>query len=247
MKNVFKISILITVTVMLGGVFCGGLLRWGNGERVLEKKVDADIVEIKAKNSKFDYFLSAPSPQKSFEDKLPLLIILHGRGESGIPYVTAFKKDVAAHRLIVAAPDWEKSFLRGKSRYEDYYALADHIVTTYSADRRNIFILGVSAGSLLTRALVTNDPKRWAGIILVASDPYVGWAKQVDVATFPPILYVHGEQDEQFGYESLAQSIEVLKKNGFDVELVKDAAGGHEYKTEWGQLVLRWIQKKIKK
>ena len=231
---------------MASGVFCGWLLRWGNGERVLEKKVDAGIVGIKAKNSKFDYFLSVPSSQKSFDDKLPLLVILHGRGESGIPYVTAFKKDVAAHRLIVAAPDWEKSFLHGKSRYEDYYSLADHIVTAYSADQRNIFIMGVSAGSLLTRAFVKNDPKRWAGVILVASDPYVGWAKQVDVATFPPILYVHGEQDEQFGYAALAQSVEVLRKNGFDVELVKDAAGGHEYKTEWGQLVLRWIQKKIK-
>jgi polyhydroxybutyrate depolymerase len=86
-------------------------------------------------------------------------------------------------------------------------------------DRKRIFLAGFSSGSGMVQLFATRHPREVSGIVAVATplmDPPAKLARPV------PILYIHGDDDEQF--------------SGFEVNSPRFATTPHGNWVTWGFL-----------
>jgi polyhydroxybutyrate depolymerase len=78
-------------------------------------------------------------------------------------------------------------------------AVVHEVLQREHVDRKRVFLAGFSSGSGMVQLLASRHPKEFSGIVAVATplmDPPLKLARPV------PVLYIHGDTDEQFsGFE----------------------------------------------
>jgi len=94
---------------------------------------------------------------------------------------------------------------------------------TYSLDTENIFMMGGSAGSMVSFYTVNLHPETFRGMINLwgIPDPLPG------VEKFPPVLSVHGDQDELVPYTRETVLDRELTKANVPHELITLPGCGH--------------------
>ena len=142
---------------------------------------------------------------------------------------------------MILAPD------RGR-RYssEALYRLIDKISKEYPIRKKRRVLAGVSAGALVGRWFLLERPSFWKAAIFIAAPTQEKWTATADVSHFPPVLFVHGEKDNQFPIEEVVEHVETLKRRGVRVELFRYPDAGHEHRPEWNQVIFDWIEKNAK-
>jgi poly(3-hydroxybutyrate) depolymerase len=98
-------------------------------------------------------------------------------------------------------------------------AVVHDVLKRDGADRRRIFLAGFSSGSGAVQLLASHHSKEISGVVAVATplmDPPQNLARPV------PILYIHGDNDEQF--------------SGFEVNSPNFATTPHGNWVTWGYL-----------
>tara|TARA_B100000029_G_scaffold39291_1_gene36781 strand:- start:2289 stop:2906 length:618 start_codon:yes stop_codon:yes gene_type:complete len=113
--------------------------------------------------------------------------------------------------------------------------------STSSIPLENTFLLGFSQGGAM--ALDAGCEMKLAGLICCSSYPHPKWiAPQVS----PPVLLLHGEQDQVVPIEASRKVFNCLKLNKIDAELVV-FEGGHEIPQnlllKLQLTIMKWIVK----
>jgi len=149
-------------------------------------------------NMDYKYILQLPE-NIAKDEKLPLLVFLHGSGERGddvdLVKVHGPWKFLEAHpeyRFIVLAPQCKTD------EYWDVRALGlliDDIVAHYPVDTARIYLTGLSMGGYGTWDLAMFDPDRFAAIAPVCGTTALHKLMAHKVKDLP-IWMFHGAMDE---------------------------------------------------
>jgi predicted peptidase len=177
------------------------------------------------------YLLFLP---ESYEkaDKLPLLIFLHGAGESGSdislvkkhgpPKIVETKKDFP---FIVVSPQ-SPSF---GWRVEALNALLDDLQAKYKIDPDRVYLTGLSMGGFGTWSWAAANPERFAAIA-----PVCGGGNVRDAAKLKhiPTWVFHGAKDNVVVLQRSQEMVDALKKAGKEPKFTIYPEAGHDSWTE---------------
>ncbi len=177
------------------------------------------------------------------EEKFPLIVAIHGSGQTGMNYLDLWKEDSVANGYMVLAPTLDLRVEDKAKQVKELNELIDSIIKKYPVDSSRIFLGGASAGANMVGLMMLDNPKRWRGVVLVAAGNSSNLSQDLDGKNYPPILFVHGEADERFPFEDIQKNSKILKEKGFDVEVVSDPILGHTHDISWNEDIFKWLKK----
>jgi predicted peptidase len=163
---------------------------------------------------KFNYLLYLPEGYEQGEKSWPLVLFLHGSGESGDDLnqvkVHGPPKLIEAGKsfpAIVVSPQsarrgWEPAALN---------AMLDELTEKYRVDQERIYVTGLSMGGFGTWTLAAASPERFAAII-----PICGGGNPADAAKLKdlPIWVFHGAKDSAVSLRRSEDMVQALKDAG---------------------------------
>jgi len=181
------------------------------------------------------YLLYLPDDyEKESESDFPLMLFLHGGGESGtdlemvkthgppsmieeghtFPFMVLTPQNPHPRRL------WNETAL---------IALMNKIEKEYRVDTSRIWVAGLSRGAYGAWRLAIQYPDRFAALVAICGetpDHYAGWLGQM------PIWVFHGEKDKTISIRESDEMVAALRKNGNPVRYTKYPDTGH---NAWDQ------------
>jgi predicted peptidase len=181
---------------------------------------------------KLGYLLFLPEGYGKTDQAWPLLLFLHGAGESGTdlarvkihgpPKLVETKKDFP---FIVVSP---QSPGRGWNA-ETLTALLDEVVAKHKVDPNRIYVTGLSMGGFGTWTLAAATPERFAAIV-----PICGGGNPADAKRLKdlPIWVFHGAKDRTVPLERSEVMVNALKAAGSNVKFTVYPEAGHDSWTE---------------
>ena len=207
--------------------------------QVAPNLVDAEV-ETTIKET-LSYYLYYPDdyleePEKEF----PILLFLHGGGESGDSLATL--KRSGPPKLIVQGKKFPFLILAPQNPYQKKWwntravkQLLDTVVTNNRVDKQRIYLTGLSRGGGAAWELAVHYPETFAAMAVVCGMtplPYASWINKE-----MPIWVFHGEDDKSIPISESETMVNKLKEMGYDVQFTKYAGVGHNswvraYKTE---------------
>lgn len=182
---------------------------------------------------KLDYLVYLPDEYEKSDKKWPLILFLHGSGESGKdislvkkhgpPKIVESKRDFP---FIVVSPQsprrrgWNPDALK---------ALLDEVLADYRVDRDRVYLTGLSMGGYGTWALAAMYPQYFAALV-----PICGGGDPEDAGALKdlPIWVFHGAKDEAVPLRRSEEMVAALKKLGADVKFTVYPEAGHDSWTE---------------
>jgi predicted peptidase len=229
------------------GIFFGTLLAVGlvagpglstdkeTGPMQQEKTFATEVKET----VKMNYLLFLPEGYGKGDKQWPLILFLHGAGESGSnppkmeelvkvkkhgpPKIVETKKDFP---FIVVSP---QSPGRGW-RAEALNALLDDVLANYKVDKDRVYLTGLSMGGFGTWALAAAHPEKFAAIA-----PICGGGRPEDAKKIKdlPIWVFHGAKDNVVKPEMSEAMVNALKEAGAkEVKYTVYPEAGHDSWTE---------------
>lgn len=213
--------------VFAGACLLGFAARHARAEQQ-EKQFEKEItVKVKLK-----YLLFLPEGYEQGDKKWPLILFLHGAGESGDnlskvkihgpPKIVEKKADFPFIEVSPQSPGrgWNVDALKG---------LLDEVMHDYRVDRDRVYLTGLSMGGFGTWSLAAAHPEYFAAIapICVGGNPS-------DAAKLKslPIWVFHGAKDEVVPLDRSQQMVDALKEAGADVKFTVYPDAHHDSWTE---------------
>jgi predicted peptidase len=190
-------------------------------------------VSAKTDNLNDRFWLYLPRRYHESDEKLPLMIYLHGssrRGTeldrvkaNGIPPLLDDKDD---WDFVVASPQslskyrWQECW-----RPDDLKLLVDHLVATYRIDPQRIYLTGLSMGGYGVWATAAAHPQLFAAAV-----PICGGGNPDHAAKYGklPIWAFHGEDDYVVPIRRSREMVDAIKKAGGNAKLTAYPDTGHD-------------------
>jgi predicted peptidase len=182
---------------------------------------------------KMNYLLYLPENFDADSRRWPLMLFLHGAGESGTdltkvkqhgpPKIVETKKDFP---FILVSP---QSSGRGWNA-DTLNALLDDVMQNYRVDPDRVYLTGLSMGGFGTWALAAAHPERFAAIA-----PICGGGNPRDAAKIKdlPIWVFHGAKDPTVPLRSSQAMVDALKEaKAPEVKFTIYPDAGHDSWTE---------------
>ncbi|MDO1514267.1 PHB depolymerase family esterase [Maribacter confluentis] len=177
------------------------------------------------------YYLYYPENYETEPEKdFPILLFLHGGGESGDSLVTV--KRNGPPKLIAQGKKFPFLILAPQNPNEKKWwntravkQLLDSIVATNRIDKRRIYLTGLSRGGGAAWELAVQYPETFAAMAVVCGMtpvPYASWINKK-----MPIWVFHGEKDKSIPIEESETMVDRLKEMGYDVLFTKYPNVGH--------------------
>ena len=215
------------------------------------KQVAAELkIELKNGNSTetatIQYWISLPENYIE-KNQCPLMIFLHGRGESGDdlekvkihgpPKLLAQKNDTPF--IVVSPQNPEREWWR----VDKLTKLLDHILKTTKADPDRVYLTGLSMGGFGTWAWLAQEPDRFAAAI-----PICGGGNPVNAAKLAktPIWVFHGADDRVVPLNRSEAMVNAIKKvDKSNIKLTVYPKTGHDSwtKTYANKEIYDWLLK----
>ena len=201
------------------------------GSAQAEQKAQHFEKEITVK-VKLNYLLFLPKGYEEGDKKWPLMLFLHGAGESGDdlnkvkihgpPKIVETKSDFPFILVSPQSPGrgWNPDTLK---------ALLDDIMATYRVDRDRVYLTGLSMGGYGTWTLATAHPDYFAAIAPICGGGNPSDAKKLKDL---PIWVFHGAKDEAVPLRRSEEMVNALKDLGADVKFTVYPEAGHDSWTE---------------
>ena len=195
----------------------------------LEKFFEKEITVT----ARYKYLLALPEGYDTGTQRWPLILFLHGAGESGKVLAKVkvhgppkmIEEKTREFPCIVVSPQSS-----GRGWNPDYLgALLDSICETYRVDPERIYLTGLSMGGYGTWMLAAAQPDRFAAIV-----PICGGGNPDDAENLKglPIWVFHGAQDKIVKLENSEKMVDALKAVGSDVKFTVYPEAGHDSWTE---------------
>lgn len=177
-----------------------------------EQKLQVDGASI-------PYLLYLPRQYGSTTTNWPLVLFLHGRGESdgplsvvakwGPPKIAARGEDLP---FILASPQCprEDSWNR-PSQQKLLAALLDRLQSSFRVDARRVYLTGLSMGGYGSWRLAADQPNRFAAVV-----PICGGGRPEDAERLKdlPIWVWHGTEDRAVPLQNSTKMVEAIKAAG---------------------------------
>lgn len=195
------------------------------------------------------FLLYLPQQYDSLDRDWPLLLFLHGRGESGEvlelvkrngpPMMIEHGHQFPFIAVSPQCPDDQ----RWETQIEVLDMLLDRMVERYRVDTSRIFVTGLSMGGQGTWNLAFAYPDRFAAIV-----PICGWTKPEKAALIKdlPVWVFHGAKDDVVPLSESENMVSALKALGSPVKFTVYPEANHDSWTEtyeneelWGWLLLQ--------
>ena len=163
------------------------------------------------------YLLYLPNDFKSGKSTWPLMLFLHGRGESNGPLSTVAKwgpPQLASRGesfpFIIVSPqcpasdNWSSAIQQTRIT-----ELLDAVITKYGADKSRIYLTGLSMGGSGSWRLAADHPQRFAAVV-----PICGRGRNEDAEKLAkvPIWVFCGDRDGV--YQANTELVESIRKAG---------------------------------
>lgn len=177
-------------------------------------------------------------PDSANDKPAPLLILLHGSGRDGKILVEHWQSLAKREGIILAGPD---AMVRDGWGRDDGPLFIRHVVeavqTDYAVDRRAMYVFGHSAGAIFGISMGVLESEYFAAIAVHAGAlspsvvPYIARA-----ARKIPIAVWVGTNDPGFPVRQVRDSLDLLKRQDFDVQLTEIPNHTHNYYGRSGEI-----------
>src|SRR5271169_5845328 len=187
--------------------------------------------EIKVKAT-LDYLLFLPQGYEQSKKKWPLMLFLHGSGESG--HDLAKVKAHGPPKIVETKPDFPFILVSPQSpgrgwNPEVLDALLDDVIRTYRVDKDRVYLTGLSMGGFGTWELAAAHPEQFAAIAPICGGGNRGDAKKLARL---PIWVFHGAKDPVVPVQRSKDMVEALKAAGANVKFTIYPEAQHDSWTE---------------
>jgi predicted peptidase len=177
------------------------------------------------------YYLYYPEDYQDEPDqKFPLLLFLHGGGESGDSLISV--KRNGPPKLIVQGKKFPFLILAPQNPYAKKWwntravkQLLDSIVDQNRVDTSRIYLTGLSRGGGAAWEMAVQYPETFAAMAVVCGMtpvPYASWINKN-----MPIWVFHGEQDKSIPISESETMVAKLQEMGYEVTFTKYPKVGH--------------------
>jgi predicted peptidase len=178
-----------------------------------------------------EYFLYYPPDYPTESDKkFPLLLFLHGGGESGASLEMIRKNGLP--KLVSEGAEFPFLILAPQNPHKKQWwnvravmGLLKKVVSDNRVDPNRIYLTGLSRGGNACWELVTQFPDTFAAMAVVcgmAPIPYAHWIdRQLSIWVF------HGTEDPVIPFSESRDMVAKLQEMGYDVKLTAYEGVGH--------------------
>jgi predicted peptidase len=180
---------------------------------------------------KIEYYLYFPKRYKEEKnDKFPLLLFLHGGGESGGELEEL--KTNGPPKLLAEGKEFPFLILAPQNPYKKKWwntravmQLLDTIIATNRVDTDRIYLTGLSRGGGAAWELAVQYPDKFAALAVVCGMtpvPYASWINKN-----MPIWVFHGTEDKSIPISESENMVKRLEEMGYDVTFTRYEGVGH--------------------
>jgi len=172
------------------------------------------------------------------EKPYPVILFLHGLGESGsdgqkqvkVGLAPAIKGQEKTFPFITIFPQSQKrTWQAGSSDAKRALSILAEVEKEYRVDPKRVYLTGLSMGGFGTWSLAKAEPERWAAIVPICGG---GNAKQVDKIKDLPCWCFHGAADTVVRPQQSRTMIEALRAAGGQPKYTEYPGVGH---MSWDQ------------
>lgn len=195
-----------------------------------QSRLDSGREEVRL-NETLDYYLYYPpayaeQPKRNF----PLLLFLHGGGESGAT-LDMIKKN-GPPKLLAEGTDFPFLILAPQNPYVKQWwnvhavmALLEKVVADNRVDPNRLYLTGLSRGGNACWEIATQFPGTFAAMAVVCGMTPVPYAHWIDKGM--PIWVFHGTEDPVIPFSESEEMVKKLKSMGYQVTLTAYEGVGH--------------------
>ena len=215
-------------------ILIGGLLPAGEqkeGEKKTEDKTGFLSKVYTGAEGEGKYVVYVPPSYKG-DKEFPIILFLHGLGESGNDgekqtkqgLGPAIKKKADFPFIVVFPQSQKKSWKADSSDAKRALAILAEVGKAYKVDSKRVYLTGLSMGGFGTWSLAVAHPKRWAAIAPICGG---GDPKSAEKIKDIPCWCFHGSADPAVKVERSREMIEALKKAGGNPKYDEYEGVGH--------------------
>ncbi len=177
------------------------------------------------------YYLYYPENYElNVDEKFPILLFLHGGGESG-GKLKSVKRN-GPPKLIAHGKKFPFLILAPQNPHEKMWwntravnKLLDTIIAQNKVDENRIYLTGLSRGGGAAWEMAVQYPDKFAALAVVCGMtpvPYASWINKN-----MPIRVFHGDQDKSIPISESVEMVAKLKEMGYDVNFTIYKGVGH--------------------
>jgi predicted peptidase len=167
----------------------------------------------------YDYLLFLPEGYGKSRKRWPLMLFLHGAGESGTN-LSKIKK-LGPPKIVDAKPDFPFILVAPQSRGNGWNpdaldALLDDVIRDYRVDKDRVYLTGPSMGGTGTWTLASEHPEKFAAIAPISSGGETG---DVNKLLRMPIWAFHGAKDPTVKVSRIEATVAAFRAAGSNIKL----------------------------
>ncbi|MEH6679263.1 MAG: PHB depolymerase family esterase [Sediminicola sp.] len=178
------------------------------------------------------YYLYYPKGYKETGTrKFPLLLFLHGGGDSGDSLSRL--QSSGPPKLIVKGQEFPFMVLAPQNPHKKEWwntkavmQLLDTVIQNNNVDPKRIYLTGLSRGGGAAWQLAVQYPEKFAAMAVVCGMTPVPYAAWIDKDM--PIWVFHGEEDKSIPITESEQMVARLKEMGYSVKFTRYKGVGHD-------------------
>jgi predicted peptidase len=193
-----------------------------------EKHFEAQITVT----AKMDYLLFLPKGYEQSDKRWPLMLFLHGAGESGTNLAKV--KTHGPPKIVESKPDFPFILVspqspRGGWNNDTLNALLEDVIRNYRVDKSRVYLTGLSMGGFGTWSLAAAHPEEFAAIV-----PICGGGNPADAKKLAslPIWVFHGAKDPTVPVQRSREMVEAIKAAGGNIKYTEYPEARHDSWTE---------------
>ena len=213
----------------------------GTGPVGLQKNL-----QVRHNGKDYPYALFLPESLKQ-DEKIPLVVVLHGLGGSGANTIPAWVERLQKE-FAVLCPTYPMGAWWARPAEEMVLGLIDQVREQYNIDSDRIFLTGLSNGAIGAYMIGMFYPDRFAGLIPIAGSITPRYMHFLVNLRNTPIYMIQGAHDPIFPIQLSRRIHKILSDMKYPVTYREHgergtAHGGHFLPESEVPAVVEWIRK----
>jgi predicted esterase len=203
-------------------------------------------LQYRQNGKNYPYALFIPE-SKSPDEKIPLLVVLHGLGGSGANTIPAWV-DRSNKEFAVLCPTYPMGAWWARPAEEMVLNLIDQVREQYNLDSDRIFLSGLSNGAIGAYMIGMFYPDRFAGLIPIAGSITPRYMSFLENLRNTPIYMIQGAHDPIFPIHLSRRVHKILSDMRYPVIYREhgekgEAHGGHFLPESEIPAMMEWMRK----
>ncbi len=177
------------------------------------------------------YWLYLPSAAPT-DEKLPLIVALHGSGRTGEPILTQWKDLADREKIAIVGPNSSDSVHWASPADGPLFLreIVEEVGRRHPIDGRRVYLFGHSAGAVFALQMAALESEYFAAAAIHGGSILPAYFRLFDYATrkIPYALYI-GTKDVFFPLEQVRATRDALTERGFPVQYTEMPGHTHNY------------------